>query len=610
MTFVISGGRILRDGQPFVAVGADYHPSRAGCRIWTDWDPAALSREFEAIAQAGLNTVRFYVFWRDFEPEPGRYRRTLFSRLRQTVAMAGEAGLVCVVSLLTIWMNGQRLDLPWRQGRSLWRDPEMLARQAGFAREAGAALAGLGNVLAVDLGDEIAHVEPGAASSLSRGEVAAWQEGLAGVLRECLPGAFVIQANDVSGALGSSPFGVDNADALDMIAIHGFPTWFPGSVESTGSYKATNVAPFLARFAGAYGPPFIDELGSYGVDEAGAAAYLRASAASALANGAVGVVAWCWQDIASSEQPYRDRPNERHVGLCRLDGTSKPALAEFTRVANAAARLARRRQRAPIALYVPERARAAHGSYLDSGAGTLATFFAYLLLKRAHLDFDVLSGELDGYQLVICPSVSQVTMSDLERMHTYLRGGGTLYYSMGDHLHGFPGSDLAGAEIVDYSLLPEGKVTIRWDGDEWPLDWDTGAARPTTVKPTTAHPVAFYLDGTPAMLANRVGRGRVLFCTAPFERQLDRPGRLTGSSWEGFYRRVAELAGVRPPVDCDDPDVEIVPDGAAGPAEAVVINHGQAPARTELLWRGAPAEAPASVPLRLGAKDWCIARRA
>jgi glycosyl hydrolase family 42 (putative beta-galactosidase)/cellulase (glycosyl hydrolase family 5) len=604
MSFTISDGRLLRDGRPFVAVGVDYHPSEAGCRIWTDWDPIALKRDFTAIRAAGCNTVRLFVFWRDFEPEPGRYRENALSRLREAVAGAADAGLACVISLFTIWMNGQRLDLAWRRGRSLWRDEEMLARQEEFARSVGATLRGQPNVLAFDLGDEIANVDPVAAAGLSRGEVASWHRRMATVLRRESPGVLVVQAGDTSGVFGATPFGVDNARELDMIAIHGFPTWAPGSIESTASYKATCLVPFLTRFAGAYGVPFVDELGSYGTDEHIAKGYLRAAAASALAGGAAGVLAWCWQDVASSAEPYEQRPNERHAGLRRLDGTAKPALTEFQRVARAAGELAGfRRGAARVGLYVPERERADGGSYLDGGTGTLATFYAYLLLKRAHLDADIVTGELGEYELVICPSVTHVTLTDLDRLCAFVEGGGVLYYSVGDHLHGFPGSELSGVRIVDYSLLPDGRTSIRWDADEWPVDWGVGPARPLTIAATAALPVACYPDGTPAVLVNRVGRGRVVFCGAPYERQLDRPGRLTTGGWERLYRRVATLAGVSPAIDCADPEIEIVPDDPAEPRRAVVINHGSSTAEFELVWRDA------AVPVRLDAKDWRIVHR-
>ncbi|WP_158883757.1 cellulase family glycosylhydrolase [Amycolatopsis anabasis] len=603
MSFTVRDGRILRDGVPFVPIGCNYHPSRAGCRIWLDWNPHELDRDFRQMAEDGLNTVRLFVFWRDFEPEPGGFRMASFARLRDTVELADRAGLVCVLSIFTIWMNGQRLDLPWRAGRSLWRDPALLARQEEFLRAIGRTLDGADNVLAFDLGDEIANVEPGAAAELSAADVAGWHDRMAAALRAERPGALVCQANDASGVFGSTPFGVDNARGLDLIATHGFPTWAPGSIESTRSYKATSLAPFLVRFAAAYGTPFVDELGSYGVDDETAARYLRASAASILANGGAGLAVWCWQDIVSAADPYRQRPNERYQGLRRIDGTPKPILTELRRVAAAAADLSRERGRARIALYLPQAIRGGSESYLDGQSGTVATFFAYLLLKRAHLDFDVVSGSLDGYRLVVCPSVTRTTETDRTRLRACLDGGGFVYYSMGDHLHGFPGADLAGVELVDYSLRAAGKSALAWTGDEWPLDWATAAARPVQVAAKNAVPLGHFPDGDAALFANPVGRGRMIFCAAPFERQLDQPDRLTAERGERFYRRIAEFAGLAPVIGCAEADVEIVPERSPTPSRAIVVNHRDAPVRAELIWAGN------AVPIELAAKDWRIVER-
>ncbi|TDB74903.1 beta-galactosidase trimerization domain-containing protein [Micromonospora sp. KC723] len=606
MTFEIRDGELRRDGEPFVVAGVDYHPSAAGCRIWTDWDPAALRRDFRAMAGSGLNTVRLFLFWRDFEPAAGQHDPVVFDRLRTAVDLAAEAGLACVLSLLTIWMNGQRLDLPWRRGRSLWDDEELLDRQRAYARRVAVALRGADNVLAVDLGDEIANVDPRAAG-LPRDTVAAWQTGLAEALREQLPGLLVTQANDASGVLGAAPFGPDNAAGLDFVAVHGFPTWAPGSIESTSSYKATNLVPFLVRYARAYGVPLVDELASYGTDEATAAAYLRAATASALGNGAAGVLAWCWQDIASTEEPYQQRPGERFVGLHRLDGTPRPAMTGLREALRAAPRLRPGPGRAPVALYLPERARVDGHSYLDTGVGTVATFYAYLLLKRAHLDVDVVAGDPTGYPLVLCPSVGHVTLSDLDRLGRAARHGATVYYSMADHLHGFPGSELAGADLVDYTLLAAGHDRIEWDADRWPIDWAGAGVRPSVLAATTGQVLGRYPDGTPALLRNPVGAGQVVFCAAPFERQLDVPGRLTAAAWEGLYRRVAALAGIVAEVDCAEPDVEILPGRAGVPGEVLLVNHASTGRLVHLRWRATGP--PVGCQVLLDGKDWRLVTR-
>jgi hypothetical protein len=598
VTFTVADRRVYRDGQPFTALGVNYHPARAGCDIWVDWDPGAIARDFTRIADAGLNAVRLFLFWRDFQPEPDTVSAEALHRLDTVLALAGEAELVCVVSLFTIWMNGQLLDLPWRAGRNPWRDPVLLDAQDRLARAAAGVLKGRDEVLAVDLGDELWNIDPAGAAALSRAEVAAWQGRLAGAVREEAPGTLVFQANDASGVFGSGPFGCDNADGLDLVATHGFPTWAPGSIESTMSYKATNLTSFLTRVAGAYGPPLVDELGSYGVGETTAAAYLGASAASALANGATGLFVWCWQDISATRDPYRERPLERAAGLHRLDGSRRPAMDAYAAVVAAAGDIAPPRP-APTALYLPQRMRGRGGTYLDSAGGAVGAFYAYLLAKRAHLEFDVTAHDLAGRRLVICPSVTHLTAVDLDRLTAYLDRGGMVYLSLGDHLHAYPGTELTGVELVDFGP-PAGKSALCWDDDRWVLDWDTVATRPTTVRPTTARVLAHYPDGSAALVANQVGRGQLVFCTAPFEAALNAPGRLAEGDAHRFYRRLAALAGLAPVVPDGDPEVEIV---LSGQRSAVVVNHGDRPARHPFRSAGAEVIEAAEV---IEPKGWRI----
>ncbi|MDW5329538.1 cellulase family glycosylhydrolase [Plantactinospora sp. KLBMP9567] len=582
MAYAARDGRIWRDGEPFVVLGATYFPA-AGCRLWRDWDVAEMTRDFAAMAAAGLNTVRIFVIWRDFEPVEGVVEESSVTRLAGTVAAAGTAGLACIVSLFTIWMNGERLDLPWRAGRNLWRDPALLARQVALASRVAAALAGHGNLLGFDLGDEISNVAPDEAARLTPDQVAGWYRTLATAIRRESPGALVFQANDASGVFGTSGFTVANTEPLDLVAVHAFPTWAPGFIESTLSYKGTNLVPYAVSHAAAYGVPLVDELGSYGVDEPTATAYLEVSAASAIANGAAGVVVWCWKDIVCTAEPYDQRPGERDAGLCRSDGAGKPRLGAITRLGAAARSLAIDREPPRTAIYLNDRIRVPGDSYLDPGGGPLPVFYAYLLLKRAHLDAAILAGDAltaPGHGLVICPSVGHLTLRDLRRIEAVAERGATVYVSAGDHLHGFPGPALAGAEIVDYRLGDPGKTWFAWDGQRWPLDWSRTGGRSVTMRATAGTVLATFADDTPAVVANQVGAGQVLFTSVPFERQLDGAGRLASARWESFYERVARAAGVSAPVGCPEPDVEVVV--GLGRRRAVVVNHQGAAVRTHL----------------------------
>ena len=582
--------------------GVVYHPSGTGTAMWRDASAQAsrdaMARDFAAIAGRGFNTVRLFLYWRDAQPAEHEISAGVLSRLRDTVDQAASHGLASLVSLLTIFMNGELLDLPWRGQRDLWRDPDMLAAEERYVAAVAGALAGSPGLLGFDLGDEIPAVAPQAAATLSGGEVQAWYARLRAAIRRHAPGVLVTQANNSAAVFAQTAFTVSGSGPLDLIAIHGYPSWSPGTIESSASVKATNLVPFLAAVAGAYRPALVDELACYGAGDEISAGYLGAAAVSAVANGAIGFIVWCWQDLEFAGEPFGERPLERFMGLLRRDGSAKPALAATAGAIHATRRLAPA-QAAAVALYLPERLTRGQRSYLDAGGGAVAAFYGYLLLKRAHLHFEVAVERLDRYRLIVCPGPAHLTQADLRRLGAAARRGATVYLSLGDPLHGFPGTELIGAAVVDFSLLPGQRDHFSWGADDWPVAWTPQTLPALTVTAPAGSVLAAFPDGTPALVSHSLGTGRVVFCTAPFERQLDAPGRLDLLPWHRLYARIAELAGVRPDVWCDEPDVELVP--LLHGRRALAVNHSAAVVTATISWRTGGERV-----VRLDGKGWRI----
>src|SRR3954467_2335689 len=138
--FEVADGRLYRAGWPLVPTGVNFHPSLAGCE-WLRRDPERLAADFETMARHGCNTVRFFVFWRDIEPEPGRIDEVAIGRVRTFAELAADAGLACVPALITIFMNGELLDLGWRAGRDPWTDPFVRGRAVAYVERLAAELA-------------------------------------------------------------------------------------------------------------------------------------------------------------------------------------------------------------------------------------------------------------------------------------------------------------------------------------------------------------------------------------------------------------------------------------------------------------------------------------
>ncbi len=590
--FRLDNGRLTCEGRPFFAIGANYHPSRAGCRYWHEWDPDRIDDDLRAMAAAGLNAVRVFLFWADFEPQEGTYDRRMFERLTWLVSQARRRGIGCVPSLLTLWMNGQVFDLPWRSGRSLWADEAMVERAAGFAEAVAGAVAGSGNVIAYDLGDELPQAPALGSAETDVAGAGRWRARLAAAIRDADPGAMVMQANDLSTALSGGPFSLRHRAPLDLSAAHAFATWAPFEIESHGSEKATHLAPFLVRLAAAFGPPFVDELGCYGASEEVTAGYLRTVLPAAAANGALGVFVWCWQDVASTAPPYALRPGERLVGLRHADGRPKAALralGDFA--AGAPAWAASRPVPAPVAVYVPEVFGEALHSYLDAGADWSGLFYAYVLSKRAHLPVELTNEPHEGHRLVICPSVPHVTQADLDRLRSHCHRGGVVYYSPGTYHNGFGGRDLFGVELVDFTRDTRGRERLEWDGRRYDLAAGAASDPAPVIRPAGCRVLGTFADGSVALTAHAVGAGTALYLNAPYEAGLNRPYALDGRCPEALYRRLAHLAGVEPLIACGHPELEVQPVLRNEEVHVVLVNHGSEPVACQFPHPAAPGHA-------------------
>lgn len=586
--FRIHNGRLEQDGRPFFSVGFNYHPSPSGCQYWQLWDAEQIDADLGQMAARGFNTVRFFLFWADFEPVAGAYDPVMIERLTTFVAIAGRHKLACLPSLLTIWMNGQLFDLPWRNGRDLYADAEMIAREQAYVQQIAGALRSADHILAYDLGDEVIHVDFARAQALTPDAVVAWQHGLVDAIRSVAPDVLVLQANEASTITGTHAFRPEHSQSLDLMALHGYPVWTPFSIEAIASYKASCYVPFLVQMARMDGPVLLDELGSYGGDEAVAQGYLDATAHSALVNGATGTLVWCWQDIMTTARPYDVHPGERFVGLLDGAGRAKPALATFEAFARSAtvewADLSV--PVAPIGVYVPRHSCPNQPNYLAAQRWSpTAAFYAYLLLKRAHLPFEFTRAALDRYQLIICPSVHDLTIPEQDMLLAYVAGGGTLYYSVADYLHGFGGEALFGVRLADFTLRAASMASFQWRGQTYPIAWTRPDQRPLqipVVTATAAEVLATYPNGTPALTRHRLGQGTAYYLNAPLEAQLDQPDRLEHAPWQQIYEQIARAAGIRRPLYADAPEVEVAVLQRSQERYGFAINHAPRPVQTTL----------------------------
>jgi endo-1,4-beta-mannosidase len=332
---------------------------------WSQFDHAEVAADFARIAAAGLDSIRVFLTWEDFQPSPNRVDRETLGRLVAVADLAGELGLALVPTLFTGHMSGVNWIPAWALGgsggdgrfrvvsrgkvangrlRNWYSDPGIGAAQFRLAAEAAAALAGHEALWAWDLGNENSNcVMPP-----TRATARAWLARLSSAIRGADEAALVtvgLHMEDLEEDRQLGPREV--SESSDFLSMHGYPIyarWADGPTDE-------QLLPFLARMTcwlGEGHDVLFSEFGlpSYRrgdpgehraeseatplVDEDAAAAYTRRALEALRRAGCLGAMLWCYSDYdpALWQSPPLDLArHERTFGLWRSDGSPKPSVA-------------------------------------------------------------------------------------------------------------------------------------------------------------------------------------------------------------------------------------------------------------------------------------------
>ena len=78
--------------QPFT-LGVNYWPRRKAMYWWSNFDAAEVREEFAIIREIGLNVVRIFLLWDDFQPTPDSVSEERMKDLTTVCDIAAENGL-------------------------------------------------------------------------------------------------------------------------------------------------------------------------------------------------------------------------------------------------------------------------------------------------------------------------------------------------------------------------------------------------------------------------------------------------------------------------------------------------------------------------------------
>ena len=98
--------------QPFV-LGVNYWPRRKAMYWWSDFDAQEVREEFAQIASLGMQIVRIFLLWDDFQPTPDTVSPERLRDLTTVCDIAAELGLGLDVTFFTGHMSGPNWAPRW-----------------------------------------------------------------------------------------------------------------------------------------------------------------------------------------------------------------------------------------------------------------------------------------------------------------------------------------------------------------------------------------------------------------------------------------------------------------------------------------------------------------
>lgn len=363
------------------SIGVNYWPRSSAYAMWTRFDRGEIREDFGRIAKLGLDTVRLFLRWDAFQPQPDRGDPQMMERLESVADLAAEAGLRVMPVLFCGHVDGLTLLPNWaRDGGAPGNiyAGALLDAQVLFARAAGERLRAHPALFAWDIGHAFSTLRAPSQAKVRSGEhssapaeeqiVAEWSRRLTAALREtsaaqvtagtqsadltedrnirlgslCAPLDFAsMQGSTVSLAFARSRLDAESIAFLAMLAagfahrpvlVSGFgnPTCPPEKFSAVERFAQPGDSPQLAISPD--DPVFADYPC---LTEAENARFCTDVLERLHADGRLGAYWWCWADYPpDAVAGFAVAPHARAAGIVRADGSERPvaaALAGFAR---------------------------------------------------------------------------------------------------------------------------------------------------------------------------------------------------------------------------------------------------------------------------------------
>ena len=172
--------------------GVNYVPARDWWYCWNDFDADDIRADLDAVAGLAADHIRMMLLWPYFQPNPGWVSPAHLRRLATVMEIAAERELDVCPTLFNGHLTGQQYRPGFGDHGNFYTSEAFWAAQELYLREVGQVLACHGNVLAVDLGNEMNCCWR--AQDPAQGDT--WMQKATAVLQPLLPGVPIVNGVD------------------------------------------------------------------------------------------------------------------------------------------------------------------------------------------------------------------------------------------------------------------------------------------------------------------------------------------------------------------------------------------------------------------------------
>ncbi len=541
-------------------LGCNYWASHAGTEMWRNWDEKSVREDFEVLSKNGVECLRVFPNWRDFQPVwplyDGRgvireYRvnedklpenkyyldETMLERFEAFCDIAEEYNMKLIIGILTGFMSGRTFIPVALYGKNLFTDPVALRFELKFIEGFVKRIKNKSAVYAWNLGNECNNLTDTNDYNVAQ----SWTGIVCNAIRANDPSRMIVSG--MHGLSLDGPWRIeDQADYTDMLTTHPYPYFVPHCTKDDFSSMRTLLhATTETKYYSDVGhrPCLVEEIGTLGnmmCDEETAAGFLKVNMFSNWAHGSPGVLWWCANDQMMLETPpYCWNMCEVELGMLDRNKTPKPVLREMKKFSDFVKGLD---------FELPEATVDGVCLLTDGQDNWGVAYMSNLLAKQAkvNLSFAYASKEIPAADVYFLPSVSSVRMMPSYRfkeLKQRVYEGATVCISINNAVIS-EFEDLSGLRINDSKTTYE-EGTFEFFGESMSYR----KSRVFNLTETSANVLSHNGNGNPIVAVNEYGKGKVYFVNFPLESMLLDTPESHKTNYYKIYRNVfAEKIGL------------------------------------------------------------------